>query len=329
MDKLRALQYFVAAAEERSFSAAARRMEVSIPAVAKLIDGLERSLGASLFIRSPRGLTLSAEGHGYLEACRPLLEQLAAADERIAGKGRLRGTVGVGVWPTLATYLLAPALPRFHARYPDLRIDLRYCNEPSDAAADAMDVLLLLGWPDAPDMVHRRLGALQHIICAAPGYWAEHGIPQHPRELERHECLAFRTPKGTVLDLWKFERDGSEEAIAVGGRLVSDNVETLISMAIAGEGVVHLSEASLKDHVGSGRLAPALREWRICDTPLVNLFYRSNGRQIGRIRAFIDFVVELFEKPDNERPSRLVPSSGRPRWYHRAGRASAAVRRQP
>jgi DNA-binding transcriptional LysR family regulator len=329
MDKLRALQYFVAAAEERSFSAAARRLEVSIPAVAKLIDGLERSLGASLFVRSPRGLTLSAEGHAYLEACRPVLEQLAAADERVVGKGRLRRTVVVGVWPTLATYLLVPALPRFHARYPDVRIDLRYCNEPNDAGADAMDVLLLLGWPDAPDMVHRRLGALQHIICAAPDYWAEHGVPRHPRELERHQCLVFRTPKGTVLDLWKFEREASEDAVRVSGRLVSDNVEALIGMAIAGLGVVHLSEASLRDHVASGRLALALRDWLVCDTPLVNLFYRSNGRQIGRIRAFIDFVIDLLDKPDIERPSRLVPSSARPRWYHRAGLASGALRRQP
>jgi DNA-binding transcriptional LysR family regulator len=326
MDKLRALQYFVAAAEERSFSAAARRLEISIPAVAKLINGLERTLGARLFVRTARGLSLTAEGECYLEACGPLMEQLSAADERIAGAGRLRGTVVVGAWPTLSTFVLTPALPRFHARYPEIRIDLRYCNEPNDAGADAMDVLLLLGWPEAQNRVHRRLGPLEHVVCAAPTYWAAHGMPQHPRELEHHRCMVFRTPTGTVLDLWKFQRDAAEDAVTVNGWLVSDNLHALIGMAVASEGVVRLSEASLRTELRSGRLTPALRQWRSKDIPFVNLFYRSNGRQVARVRAFIDFVSELFQRSD-QAPSVSAATGDRPGWYHRAGRASAAVRR--
>jgi DNA-binding transcriptional LysR family regulator len=326
MDKLRALHYFVTAAEERSFSAAARRLELTIPAVAKLITALERELGATLFKRTARGLTLSAEGEAYLEACRPLMEQLAAADEVVATSGRMRGTVVVGAWPTLSTYVLAPALPRFHARYPDVRIDLRYCNEPNDVGADAMDVLLLLGWPDAPSLVHRRLGTLGHVVCAAPGYWSAHGVPQHPRDLEQHRCLTFRTPSGTILDLWKFEHDAKEEAVTVGGWLVSDSLHVLIGAALAGDGVVRLSEISLRSELASGRLVPALTQWRMQDVPLVNLLYRPKARQAARVRAFIDFAYELFQKPDaaDAAPSRTA--ADRPRWYRRAGRASAARR---
>jgi DNA-binding transcriptional LysR family regulator len=328
MNKLRALQYFITAAEERSFSAAARRLEVSIPAIAKLITAFERKLGAPLFTRTPRGLTLSSEGEAYLQVCRPLMDQLAAADDLVAGTARMRGTVVVGAWPTLTTYILLPAVSRFHARYPDIRIDMRYCNEPNDAGADAMDVLLLLGWPQAPDYVHRRLGELGHVLCAAPKYWGAHGIPQHPRDLVRHRCLAFRTPSGTVIDLWKFERDGVEEAAAVNGWLVSDNLDLLIGMAVAGEGIVRLSEVSLRKEIASGRLVPALAGWKVQDVPLVNLLYRPNARQIGRIRAFIDFATELFQKPDTQRSPHFPAGSDRPRWYHRAGRASAALRRQ-
>ena len=92
MDKLRAIEYFVAAAEEGSFSGAARRLEVSIPAIAKLINGLERSLGAKLFDRASQGITLTADGVRYLEACQPLLEQVSAADEAVSGANvRARG----------------------------------------------------------------------------------------------------------------------------------------------------------------------------------------------------------------------------------------------
>jgi LysR family transcriptional regulator for bpeEF and oprC len=148
-------------------------------------------------------------------------------------------------------------------------------------------------------------------------------MPQRPRDLERHRCLVFRTPSGTVIDLWKFERDSTEESAAVNGWLVSDNLDVLIGMAIAGEGVVRLSEVCLREGLASGRLAPALPGWQLRDVPLVNLLYRPNARQIARVRAFLDFVAELFQKPDAARPPGSMPA---PRWYRRAGRASAALR---
>ena len=119
MDKLRAIEYFVAAAEEGSFSGAARRLEVSIPAIAKLINGLERSLGAKLFDRASQGITLTADGVRYLEACQPLLEQVSAADEAVSGANvRARGSLVIGMQPQLARHCIGPSLSRFHARHP-------------------------------------------------------------------------------------------------------------------------------------------------------------------------------------------------------------------
>ena len=126
MDKLRALQYFAAAAEERSMSAAARRLGVSTPAIAKLLTALERSLGTILVDRTVRGLALTADGESYLEACQPALAQLAAADEVLAGSAtRYRGTVVVGTQSYLGQHCILPALSRFHARYPDIQVEIR------------------------------------------------------------------------------------------------------------------------------------------------------------------------------------------------------------
>src|SRR5688572_18777719 len=128
MDKLRALHYFVTAAERGSFTAAARRFEVSVPAVAKLVTALEKSLGARLVNRAARGLTLTADGESYLEACRPLLQELTLADERVNGSAaRPRGLLTVGAPSFVAQHCVLPALVDFHARYPDIHVDVRLC----------------------------------------------------------------------------------------------------------------------------------------------------------------------------------------------------------
>lgn len=141
MDKLRALQYFITAAEEHSLSGAARRLDVSVPAVSKLVAALERSLAVSLFHRTAQGLALTSHGEDYLEVCRPVLDQLAAADEAVrADAANVRGTLVVGTQRTLAQHCLLPALPRFHARHPDLQIDIRDVGRSTDTDARAVDV---------------------------------------------------------------------------------------------------------------------------------------------------------------------------------------------
>ncbi len=194
MDKLRALQYFAAAAEDRSMSAAARRLGVSTPAIAKLLTALERSLGTILFDRTVRGLALTADGESYLEACQPALAQLAAADEGIAGSAtRHRGTVVVGTQPYLGQHCILPALSRFHARYPDIQVEIRVVHRLTEELASAVDVFVLAGWQEDVDLVRRHLAQNRFVVCASPAYWAAHGIPRRPSDLERHVCVLWRS----------------------------------------------------------------------------------------------------------------------------------------
>ena len=330
MDKLRALQYFVTAAEEKSFSAAARRLEVSVPAIAKLISSLERTLGASLFGRTVRGLTLTADGESYLDACKPLLERLAAADEAIGGvAARPRGAVVVGAAPHVARNCILPALPRFHARHPDIQIDIRNNHRAADVEPSGVDVFVLAGWPEHADLVQRRIANARFLICATPGYWAVHGIPQRPKDLERHRCFLFRNPGSTVLDLWQCERDGAEENVAVSGWLVSDHRDVILDAVLAGEGIARMVDLTILPYLRSGRLVPVLLDWDMKDAPPFNLLYRPNHRRTPRVRLFIDFIGELFRELEAEREAGVNArlSAQRPYWYgHQFGRASAAVR---
>ena len=329
MDKLRALEYFVAAAEEHSFSGAARRLDVSIPAISKLILSLEIHLGTKLFDRTSHGLTLTADGENYLETCQPLLEQFASADDAVKGGiARPSGTLVVGAMPQLAMHCILPALPKFHARYPEIQIDLRVVNRINDADSSAVDVFLLLGWPSTADLVHRRIAETRQLTCAAPAYWAAHGVPKHPQDLARHICFSFRNPEGTVIDLWRYERNGETEAVAVSGWLISNHRDVNLEAVLAGEGVARISDISAQAHFSSGRLMPVLLEWEMKDAPPINLFYRPNQRRNFRARVFIDFVTTLFRDMEAEREKGINSRvTERPDWYgRRFGHISAALR---
>ncbi|MES1163274.1 MAG: LysR family transcriptional regulator, partial [Rhizobacter sp.] len=171
MDKLRALEYFVTAASAKSFSKAARELEVTVPAMTRLVGELEKRLGARLLDRSNRGLSLTADGARYLDTCRPLLQQLARADDELADAAvRPYGTLVVGSPSYLSEHCLAPALPAFHALHPQIELDLRNIDRAALPSGGSADVLILFGWPDSRDWVQRRIAQTRMLVCAAPEY---------------------------------------------------------------------------------------------------------------------------------------------------------------
>jgi DNA-binding transcriptional LysR family regulator len=329
VDKLRALQYFVAAAEEGSFAGAARRFDVSVPSIHKLINALEGALGIRLFERTWRGLTLTASGEIYLESCHPLLDELAILDETVSRPAsRPSGVLVVGAHPQLTHHLLLPALPLFHSRYPEIQIDFRVVHRLDDADAATVDVFVLHGWPEANDLVHRKLGHSKSLIVAAPDYWSREGVPQHPKDLANHACLLMRNPAGILIDLWEFERQGEKAAITVGGWLSSNDREVVLDAVLAGEGVGRFNRLTTRGHLESGRLVPVLLEWEVKGGPPVNVLYRASQRRTPRVRLFVDFVGSLLKEVGTDAVvagPRAVAE--RPHWHRRGyGRASSVLR---
>jgi LysR family transcriptional regulator for bpeEF and oprC len=316
LNKLRALQYFVACASEGSLSRAAASLGVSVPAVAKLVGALERSLNTRFFERSSRGLALTASGAAYLEACEPALAELAEADEQArSAASRVSGTVVVAVQHVIAQECLGPALGSFRGRYPEIQLDLRDLATLAPSRMRGVDVFLTAGWPEAGDLIHRRIGTGGFVVCAAPGYWAKRGMPQRPRDLEDHDCLLIRNPDGTVLDLWNFARGAEKESVAVRGWLVTSNAQrdVVVRAAVAGEGVVRVFDWTDQPEMASGALVPALLDWTATDAPPVNLLYRASVRRVPRVRVFIDFITAIFRGiSSRQRPGTV--SGEIPRW---------------
>ncbi len=330
MDKLKALQYFLAAAQAGSLSGAARQQGVSLQAVAKLVGALEAQLGTTLFQRGSRGLKLTADGVQYAETCAPLLAQLQAADEGLRqARQRPQGTLVVGGTPFFLQHCLVPALPAFHASYPDLTLDFRTILHLDEPAAQACDVLVLHGWFQADAWVRRELPVLPQVTAATPGYWQRFGIPRHPRELVDHNCLCYRNPYGKLLDLWRYRQRLAQgealEEVVVRGWLHSNHRDNLLALALADGGVMRIAHATAQAELASGRLMPVLLDWELMDPPPLALYFRPEARRALRLRVFSDFVAECCTELAQRTTAKGESSvDGRPAWHQASSRRASS-----
>lgn len=330
MDKLKALQYFLAAAQTGSLSAAARAQGVSLQAVAKLVGALEAQVGATLFQRGSRGLKLTADGVQYAEACAPLLAQLQAADDALRqARQRPQGTLVVGGTPFFLQHAIVPALPAFRDNYPDLTLDLRAVVHLDEAAARDCDILVLHGWFEAGDWVRRELPVMPQVTVATPGYWKRYGIPRQPSELSGHNCLCYRNPYGKLLDLWRYRQAGKQgevvEQVVVRGWLNSNHRDNLVELALSDAGVIRVAHATEQVALASGRLVPVLLDWEVMDPPPLAIYFRPEQRRTLRLRVFADFVAaccsELAELTAAKGQSSV---DNRPAWHRGSGRRASS-----
>ena len=330
MDKLKAIQYFLAAAQTGSLSAAARQQDVSLQAVAKLVGALEAQLGTILFQRGNRGLKLTTDGVQYADACAPLLAELQNAEDGIRQtRQRPQGTLVVGGTPFLVQHCIVPALPAFHASYPDLTLDLRGILHLNEAAAQDCDLLVIHGWFEAGAWVRRELPVMPQVTAATPAYWKRHGMPRHPSDLTEHNCLCYRNPYGKLLDLWRYRQASQQgdliEQVIVRGWLNSNHRDNLLALTLGDVGVMRIAYATAQADLASGRLVPVLLDWEMMDPPPLAIYFKPELRRTLRLRVFADFVAahctELAQMTTAQGQSS---AENRPAWHRGNSRRASS-----
>jgi DNA-binding transcriptional LysR family regulator len=332
MDKLRAIEYFNRAAEAGSFAAAARSFDVSTPAVTQLVASLERSLGITLFHRSTRGLTLTADGERVYEASRKVAADMHDLEQRFGQRGaKPRGTLTVGLRQAIGQNCVMPRIGRFLARFPDVELVTRTVRKIEDLEAEKIDIAVLQGWPPDRDLVVRPLAQTRWVVCASPEYWMRAGMPRDPDELRDHECLVYRALEGMLLDRWTFAKGAERRTVDVKSRLFSDDRNWIEEAALAGAGVVRLADLTTGRFLSAGLLVPALTDWELTEAPTIYAAYPRHQRQSKLVRAFLEFVTDVFAELEREhRPTllRQLPRVAKPEWFGRVrGRHSAYVAR--
>jgi LysR family transcriptional regulator, regulator for bpeEF and oprC len=319
--KVRALEYLVSVVECGGFNAAARRLGVAAPSVHRLVQALEAELGVLLIDRSVQPVVATADAVHYVARARLLLTDLRELDAGLRDRTTApRGKVDLAVHSVALQFVVPDLLPRFHARHPDIRLEIIEAGSERELSRLGTDALLQFGWPPAQDAVLRTLIETRWLVLATPSYWDRHGRPQHPSELGRHACGLFLTPFGEVIRQWVFTRGEERVQVEVDGWLTSDNRHALDAALHAGQLVMRVNDLTAPPGLGDGKLEPVLLDWCGMSSPPLSLLVKRSLVRQPRIRALIDFLVEHAQRlSENRLPAGLGPwaPAEKPEWWSR------------
>lgn len=290
VDRARALEIFVATVDLGSFSAAGRALDLTPSAVSRTIDKVEARLGVRLLLRSTRALTLTVEGHAYLQAARRILTDLDDAEQQIADQGMPRGRLRVSAAQAHGRLCVVPLLGEFAQAYPHILVDIALTDTPVDVAGGQADVAIRFGPLADSSLTARKLGETRRVIVASPGYLARAGTPRAPEDLHDHNCLNFNFSR--VEPIWPFRRDGRDFALSVKGTIEANSGETLGQLAAQGVGIARVGAFSVAAELKSGSLVTVLEEFNPGDVEHIHALFVGGGTVPARIRVFVDFLVK-------------------------------------
>lgn len=285
------MQVFARVVELGSLSAAGRHLRLSPAVVSHRLQQLEGHLGVRLLNRTTRQVQPTEQGAAYYAACQEVLDALAHAESVIADaggtpKGSLRVTAPLG----FARRIMAPLLPRFTQRHPQLDLRLRLSDHLLDLLREAVDAAVRLAVLTDSSLIARKIADCPRILCAAPAYLDERGTPQRPEDLLDHQCLLLRFP-GSPQYRWTLRTPDGPEAFAVTGRLDADDGDMLTEWALLGQGIVLKPVFEVAEHLRAGGLVPVLTEHPPEPVTLA-IVYPHRRLLPAKVKAFADFMVD-------------------------------------
>ncbi len=287
---LTSLATFLAVAEERSFTKAAKRRGVSPSAISHAMRTLEEEFGVRLLARTTRSVALTEAGEQLVQRLKPALTDVGQALDDIAGKrARPGGRVRLLIPRLAVASVLAPKLGILNSKYPDIVLDVTTDDSRRDIVADGFDAGVHFGEYIEKDMIAVRVSPDQRpAIVGSPRYFRSHPKPKEPRDLLQHRCINFRHG-AAGLYRWEFEKGKKEISVGVTGPLIVDDVGLVARAALDGVGLAFLAETDVSDHLAEGTLVRVLQDW--CQPyPGFFLYYPSRRQQTASLAALISVL---------------------------------------
>lgn len=296
MSRLQAMELFVSAVREGSFSAAGRRAGLSPASVSRQVAALEAALNIQLLNRTSRTLVLTEAGREYLARLEPILQNIAEAEAAASAlQTTPRGTLRVHSRLMFGMRVVAPLIPAFQDRYPELRVELRLAEHPARLAEEEIDIDLRIGAPPDAQLMQRRLLRSERVLVASPAYLSRMPPVAAPRDLLAQRCLAYWLGPEDVV--WRFLAAGGMEELRIAAHFASNNGEVLRQMAIAGHGIALLDDYTVREELESGRLVRLLPAVRVTNTGFdlgIYAVFRQTSLLPAKTRVFLDFLVEAL-----------------------------------
>jgi DNA-binding transcriptional LysR family regulator len=288
------LQVFLAVARLRSFSGAARELAVSRSAVSQAVQHLEQQLRVVLLARTTRSISLTEAGKRLVESAGPAVRQTVAAMTEVSAQpGETVGRVRLSVPRAAMPFVITPVMPTFRARHPRIEVEVSLEDRLVDIVAEGYDAGVRMSDSIQRDMVQVRLtDAFRFVVVGAPSYLKQHGTPERPEDLLRHECITFRSRTTGTLYAWELERGRRTWRVPVRGGVVGDDGQVLLSMAEQGVGLTYVFEPMVMEQLRTGRLKLVLDAYA-ATVPGFFIYFPIRAQRSGPLRLFVDAAKEL------------------------------------
>ena len=293
MDRIDAMQAFVAVADLEGFAPAARKLKLSPSAVTRLIAALEERLGARLLQRTTRSVTLTDTGRHYLERARRILADVeeaerAAEGERTRPSGRLVVSAPLG----FGRLHVSPVMSAYLKRYGEVSGELRLEDRMISLVEDGIDLAVRIGHLADSSLVARHVGEMRRIVVASPAYLKARGEPKTLEAIASHDTIQFGSTAG-VAD-WRFLDAGEEVRITYDPRFSSNSSDAAIQYAAEGGGLTRVMAYQAAEALKAGKLKIVLQKFELPAVP-INIVYPTSRLLSAKVRSFIDLVTEIAD----------------------------------
>lgn len=297
IDRFRAMEVFTHVVQLGSFTRAAEALHLPKARVSTLVQELEAHLGAKLLNRTTRRLHLTDDGSVYLQRAMALLQEMNELEGAMSRAVRsAAGRLRVDVPAAAGRHVIAPALPEFFRRHPLMALELGSSDRPVDLIAEGVDCVIRGGLVHDETLVARPLGSLPVVTCAAPAYLASMGRPETLADLERHMFVNFFSAKTGRVFAFDFDDGHGARQISRPHWVAANDADTYVAAGLAGMGLMQLpANRVVREHLSAGRLVPVLSAWNAGSLAL-NILYPRNRHLSARVRAFVDWVSELYAR---------------------------------
>jgi DNA-binding transcriptional LysR family regulator len=291
MDRIDAMQAFIAVSDLKGFAPAARKLGLSASGLTRLIAALEERLGARLLQRTTRSVTLTDAGARYLERVRRIITDVEEAEGAVEGErtkpsGRLVVSAPVG----FGRLHVAPMVSAYLKRYPEVSCELRLSDRIINLVEDGVDLAVRIGHLADSSLVARHVGEMRRIVVASNGYLKRRGEPKTPEAIASHQTIQFSAMSGSPE--WQFVVQGREFRVTLTPRLITNSADAAIQHAEQGGGLTSVLAYQAADSIRAGRLKVVLAKFERPPLP-IHIVYPTSRLLSAKVRSFIDLVSDL------------------------------------